>query len=341
MQTPNCHSSASRCARHVVCVRPLLWCSPPRIPVLILVWRPCVYGRSGMDWDKYAAAMASDAPTADRLRLKLNRLEMLASLAAEGGTTPSATLDASARTIGSARDTARSNGSALSARDTARSSARVSEASSTTATTLTSSAPQSARAGGGTTKKMKRGGGRHKIGYTRDGRLLDHTMRSEEEAALIERVQGHASLAPPTAAHPSIAKYVGDDGSSLVGEGGTTIAPKAHRIDRSLLPRWQVEKERANEERAQFRRTHIDYGLLTPTQASWTPGWQLARGGRVEAIGAAAMRAGGASGTTRVGARAPTSARAGTPAGCSGAPRSARAADVTKATRAPFADIVW
>ena len=51
-------------------------------------------------------------------------------------------------------------------------------------------------------------------------------FRRKHVPRLLERVQGHASLAPPTTEHPSITKYQAPDGTSLVGGGSTTIAPR-------------------------------------------------------------------------------------------------------------------
>ena len=107
----------------------------------------------------------------------------------------------------------------------------------------TSSAPSSARGGapcggcassagaGGTAPNSARGSGdtsaRKRIAYTRDGRRIDNTMRSDEEANLIERVQGHSCLTPPSASHPSVAKYVGEDGTALITPGSTGITPRS------------------------------------------------------------------------------------------------------------------
>ena len=59
--------------------------------------------------------------------------------------------------------------------------------------------------------------------YTRDGRAIDKSFRTEGELRLLERVQGNASLKAPTSAHPSVAKYccVQDGGSGgAAGAGG-------------------------------------------------------------------------------------------------------------------------
>lgn len=85
-----------------------------------------------------------------------------------------------------------------------------------------SSAPNSERS-----SNSARGSARRKVVYTRDGRLVDNSMRSEEEAALIERVQGHSSLATPSASHPSVAKYIGEDGKALITPGSTSITPRS------------------------------------------------------------------------------------------------------------------
>ena len=63
--------------------------------------------------------------------------------------------------------------------------------------------------------------------YTRDGRRIDMSLRSEQEAQLIERVQGHSTTAVPSASHPSVAKYVGADGTPGITPRSTTITPRS------------------------------------------------------------------------------------------------------------------
>jgi hypothetical protein len=158
--------------------------------------------------------------------------------------------------------------------------------------------PGSARSACGTARSGSMSTRRGKVVYTRDGRCIDSssarlacflaltwvtimitnghalcvppcasfTVRSSEEAALIERVQGHSNLAPPSTSHPSVAKYIGDDGSSLIKDGEAKIAPKVMSITPRgpLVPKWQVEKHIEDSARRAFRRTHIDYSMLTP-----------------------------------------------------------------------------
>ena len=51
--------------------------------------------------------------------------------------------------------------------------------------------------------------------YTRDGRMIDISMRSEEEASMIERVQNHSTLSVPSASHPSVVGKYSFDGSGV------------------------------------------------------------------------------------------------------------------------------
>ena len=108
-----------------------------------------------------------------------------------------------------------------------------------------------------------------KVIYTRDGRAVDNTVRSAEEAALLERVQGHASLAPPSVSHPSIAKYLNDDGTSLISEGKTAIAPRAvggakTGAQSPMLPKWQLEKELKENQQQVSRRPTADLPFVPP-----------------------------------------------------------------------------
>ena len=63
--------------------------------------------------------------------------------------------------------------------------------------------------------------------YTRDGRAIDISMRSAEEANLLERVSGHATTENPSSSHPSLAMYKADDGSSLIVHGSNSITPRS------------------------------------------------------------------------------------------------------------------
>ena len=122
-------------------------------------------------------------------------------------------------------------------------------------------------------------GVRKKTAYTRDGRSIDNTMRSAEEAALLERVQGHSMLAPPGRNHPSIAMYISEeDGRSLITGESTTIEPK--RLEMSDIgPKWQVEKQLDEAVKAEHKKTHIDYSILQPRKkgSGWVP--EAHRGG--------------------------------------------------------------
>jgi hypothetical protein len=197
----------------------------------------------GMDWPKYEAAMASDAPTATerRLRLKLSRLDIANTLGQLGDDAPAS--DASSSPPPSSR---------------APSSRRESLPTTRSSTTCSSGQPSARHKRAGSTHSGERGtkgGGaasargssasapRRKVVYTRDGRAIDSTMRSSNETRLLERVQGHSSLTAPTTAHASISKYVGDDGTSLVTEGATTIQPKQPAHPSALLPKWQLQKQ--------------------------------------------------------------------------------------------------
>jgi hypothetical protein len=103
---------------------------------------------------------------------------------------------------------------------------------------------------------------------TRDGRRLDVGMRTATDVELLARVQGHATLKPPSTAHPSIAMYIGSD--LLAGESGsmqiappspmpTIVVPRLGRMpDASSLTESPalVETFRAADE---YKRMHIDY----------------------------------------------------------------------------------
>mmetsp|Transcript_27360 Transcript_27360/g.69603 ORF Transcript_27360/g.69603 Transcript_27360/m.69603 type:complete len:621 (-) Transcript_27360:36-1898(-) len=86
-----------------------------------------------------------------------------------------------------------------------------------------------------------RGSSRGQI-YTRDGRKVDMSLRSEQEAALIERVQGHATMGAPSASHHSVTKYIGGDGTPGITPRSTTITPRSI----SLTPRASGATPRAN-----------------------------------------------------------------------------------------------
>lgn len=194
----------------------------------------------GMDWPKYAAAVSSDEPTAEhRLRLKINRLDALvvdASDDAGGGgggewTEDREMEDAEARAPSSAGVGGLSAHRRLSKEQMShRGEQKQRPGDSARAPHSPRASPRGASprsgggGGGGTSRGKPRGGGSApptarstgsgapsaraagKKTYTRDGKLIDTSMRSAAEAALIERVQGHATLAPPTMQHPSIAK---------------------------------------------------------------------------------------------------------------------------------------
>jgi hypothetical protein len=69
---------------------------------------------------------------------------------------------------------------------------------------------------------------RKSVIYTRDGRRIDVSMRSDEETSLIERVQGHSTLPPPSASHPSVAKYsFSESGAPLITPSSTAITPRS------------------------------------------------------------------------------------------------------------------
>ena len=218
---------------------------------------------------RYAASMAIDGPTTEhRLKLKIHRVDQLAREAGdtareEGRSTARSSDDEGS----SARGTARSN---VSRRSTSTSSS-VMRGGSTARSDR--SGDTSARKGGGGTAKAA-SAPRRKVVYTRDGRMIDNTMRSAEEAALLERVQGHSTLAPPDAAHPSIAKYVKHDGTSLLEKGNTTIEAKPLATT-PMIPKWQLEKQLEKHVREMYKKQHIDYGVLAPKQKTWMPKYGL------------------------------------------------------------------
>ena len=71
---------------------------------------------------------------------------------------------------------------------------------------------------------------RNKMSYTRDGRKVDNSMRSAGEAALIERVQGHSCMQPPSATHHSVAKYIGEDGTPLITPRSVSVTPRSNTL---------------------------------------------------------------------------------------------------------------
>ena len=290
----------------------------------------------GMDWPKYAAAMSSSEPTAEhRLRLKINRLDALVASETEegGGAGGGAGAGGGEEGAGGGASSQRAAapGSSRSAAQPPASQRGVSGEPTKQGPAASARLPPSPRGGEGGAGSSRRGGGgsarsgkggggsaRAKKTYTRDGKLIDTSMRSAQEAALIERVQGHSTLAPPTTQHPSIAKYVDEDGSSLIKDGQTAIKPQSLAINRggggamgsALLPKWQVEKQIEEEKQRDFRRTHIDYSLLAPKNPSWAPEWQRVRGAeRVEGGAASLMHPGSTTGGAPP--RAASSARGG------------------------------
>ena len=48
--------------------------------------------------------------------------------------------------------------------------------------------------------------------YTRDGRMIDVTMISDNESLILERVEGHANVTAPSTTHSSVKKYLDDEG---------------------------------------------------------------------------------------------------------------------------------
>ena len=48
--------------------------------------------------------------------------------------------------------------------------------------------------------------------YTRDGRMIDVTMISDNESLILERVEGHANVTAPSTTHSSVKKYSDDEG---------------------------------------------------------------------------------------------------------------------------------
>ena len=177
----------------------------------------------GMDWAKYAASTVTDGPVAEhRLRQKTKQQQQLE--AAVGELTSEAG-DSEDETRGAVATGGGGGGS-----------------------TARSSTPST------TTRKER------KIIYTRDGRAVDNTVRSADEMALLERVQGHSTLAPPSTTHPSLARYKMDDGTSLIGTDGPkradarAISAAAPASREALVPKWQVEKE-IEEKRRKVRAT--------------------------------------------------------------------------------------
>lgn len=105
---------------------------------------------------------------------------------------------------------------------------------------------------------------------TRDGRRLDVGMRTATDVELLARVQGHATLKPPSTAHPSI-------GSDLSGESGsmqiappspmpTIVVPRLGMPDASSLTESTalVKTFRAADE---YKRMHIDYARTPRSSA--------------------------------------------------------------------------
>ena len=66
--------------------------------------------------------------------------------------------------------------------------------------------------------------------YTRDGRRVDVSMISDQEAELIERVQGHSSVATPTASHHSVSALTfGFDGTvSITPRAPSGVTPRSN-----------------------------------------------------------------------------------------------------------------
>ena len=123
--------------------------------------------------------------------------------------------------------------------------------------------PQSSGRGSASARGTPASSSRDNAIYTRDGRRIDMSMRSEQEALLIERVQGHSSMAPPSASHPSVAKYVSEDGKSNITPGSTTITPRSV----SLTPRASGATPRS------ARSSHSSHGV-TPRHESFKKGDQ-------------------------------------------------------------------
>ena len=96
-------------------------------------------------------------------------------------------------------------------------------------------APSSVRSGSTTSRSEKSSapglvegmGFTKMVKYTRDGRRIDNSMRSEEESVLIERVQGHSTLTPPSVSHPSVAKFLNEDGTPAITPRSTSITPRS------------------------------------------------------------------------------------------------------------------
>ena len=94
---------------------------------------------------------------------------------------------------------------------------------------------------------------------TRDGRRVKTAFRTNKELALIERVQGHASLQPPTHMHPSVVQYSTPSGEVLLTPRSVGIAPRLTPIQ---LPQWSVELDFASRLVEEHGRTHIDYSTV-------------------------------------------------------------------------------
>ena len=94
---------------------------------------------------------------------------------------------------------------------------------------------------------------------TRDGRRVKTAFRTNKELALIERVQGHASLQPPTHMHPSVVQYSTPNGEVLLTPRSVGIAPRLTPIQ---LPQWSVELDFASRLVEEHGRTHIDYSTV-------------------------------------------------------------------------------
>ena len=94
---------------------------------------------------------------------------------------------------------------------------------------------------------------------TRDGRRVKTAFRTNKELALIERVQGHASLQPPTHTHPSVVQYSTPNGEVLLTPRSVGIAPRLTPIQ---LPQWSVELDFASRLVEEHGRTHIDYSTV-------------------------------------------------------------------------------
>ena len=149
---------------------------------------------------------------------------------------------------------------------------------------------------------------RKKTSYTRDGRKIDNSMRSAEEAALIERVQGHSTLGAPSSSHPSVAKYIGDDGTPLITPRSTSITPRSV----ALTPRVSSSTPRAS---SSTPRSLASRGM-TPRSArgsSSTPCCASTSGG-VDGDALRKALSPAAFGLTAVGSAPPTSGGAKRPA---------------------------